>query len=229
MIRGILIDPEGVLFLPENGAVAFFNGQASRWADAAARGKGTEQELGLRLWFLYRTRPGDPGRMYSEIVSEFGLPEASRRFMLQEFERSFPRGPQLQPDARLTLGRLQRRGYRLGLVAEGTVREHAARLEGARLTEFWETTLITEAHGGGGLDRKLFGCALNCLGLGAEETVFVSAGTAAGFTPAQQAGLATFWVGEARNPLPPKTSFHLGRFGELPSALDVFEGLRAAS
>jgi FMN phosphatase YigB (HAD superfamily) len=179
MIRGILIDPAGVLFFPEE-----------------------EAEGG----FLSR----------KAVVG-------------QEGEHSWVAQPRLRPDARLTLGRLQRRGYRLGLVAEGTVRDQAYRLATTRLTEFWETTLISQEHGGAAMDCNLFGCALDCLGLTAEETVFVSAGAAPGFAAAREVGLTTFWVNEAGLQPPPYTLVQLGRFWDLTGSLDLFENVCVAS
>jgi FMN phosphatase YigB (HAD superfamily) len=114
-------------------------------------------------------------------------------------------------------------------VAEGTVREQAARLAATRLTEFWDATVITEAHGAAALDRDLFACALACLDLTAEETVFVGAGPAAGFAAARQVGLAAFWIGETGLRPPPHTTVHVGGLGELADALDLMEGRRAAS
>ncbi len=229
MIRALLIEPEGTLFLPNNGAEAFFKEQAARWSDAVASNCDDEARLASRLYGLYTENPKDPELVYGEFVREFGLPSAAARFLAQEYKHAFPRGPQARPEARATLGRLNRLGYRLGIVAEGTVREQAARLESARLIEFLETVLITEPHGRATLDRELLEQAIGCLGVTRADTLYVGASRRSGFEAAREAGIASLWIGEAQFSQPDFAAFRACRFRELPEMLDLVEAMREAS
>ena len=229
MIRALLIEPEGTLFLPNNGAEVFFREQAARWGDAVATDRGDEARLASGMYRLYLEHPKNPDRLYGEIVREFGLPLAAARLLAQEYAQAFPRGPQLRHEARATLGRLNRLGYRLGIVAEGTVREQAARLESARLIEFLDTILITEAQGRTVLDRELLEQAIGCLGVSRGETLYVGASRRSGFEAAREAGITSLWIGDSQFSQPDNAAFRACRFAELPEMLDLVETLRAAS
>jgi FMN phosphatase YigB (HAD superfamily) len=227
MIRAVLFEPEGTLFEPGYGAVRYFGALARRWVDAAGRGRQDEDAMARRLLAL-QAECGSSGEIYGRFVAEFGLPARARGVLEREHAEGWARMARALDGAGLVLDRLGRRGYQLGLVAEGGVREHAARLELAGWAERFDTLLVSEAQGTARVEAQVFARALDCLGLVAREVACVAATRARVLEVARAEGLHTVWVGGDFSQGISWSDLRLRRLDELVEALDGLEPVRAA-
>lgn len=99
----------------------------------------------------------------------------------------------LLPGCRDALARLKRR-YRLGLVTNGLERVQRSRLRVARLEPYFEVVVTSESCGFAKPDPRILRVALEALGVGPSEAMYVGDDLRIDGAAARAAGMAFVWV-----------------------------------
>jgi 2-haloacid dehalogenase len=100
----------------------------------------------------------------------------------------FCQGSHLNPGAVETLERLRGR-FKLGLVTNGETDSQRGRLQATGLDRFFDAVLISDEVGCAKPDPRLFALALDKLGVGAEEALYVGDSIEHDLAGAQAAGI----------------------------------------
>ena len=87
-----------------------------------------------------------------------------------------------------------RKDYQLALVTNGAPDLQREKIQGANLTQFFDTILISGEVGSGKPDCRIFELALDALGALPSETVMIGDSLARDISGAQRAGLKGIWL-----------------------------------
>jgi len=93
-----------------------------------------------------------------------------------------------------TTGELRRRGYKLGIITNGSVESQAAKLHESGLARLVDVALISERERIRKPDPRIFDRAAESLGVRAEECVFVGDNPEADVVGSLSAGMTAIWV-----------------------------------
>jgi putative hydrolase of the HAD superfamily len=178
------------------------------------------------LWALYRRGEIAQGALAHERFRRLlSLRSGSARRAGAVAERYLAhlsgRGDRL-PGCRPTLRRLRRR-YRLAVVSNGIDRVQRSRLKASSLTGFFDAVVTSESCGFAKPDPRILGAALEALGQGPEEAVYVGDDPGTDGAAAHAAGV-TFYLMDRGLPRPPgqrPPRRRLTRLAQLPEILNV--------
>jgi HAD superfamily hydrolase (TIGR01549 family) len=131
----------------------------------------------------------------------------------------------LLPGCRSTLGRLKRR-YRLGLVTNGLDRVQRSRLRVARLEGCFDVVVTSEACGFAKPDPRILRVALQALGVGAAEALYVGDDREVDGGAARAAGMRFVWMDRAGD-VPAEADADVPRVRALRDVVDLLGAERA--
>jgi putative hydrolase of the HAD superfamily len=188
MIRALLFDLDRTLADRDGSAARFFAGQAERRVDAARR-----TEFVARLLRLDDNGYGNKRAMYETVGAEFGLESEIATKLEEEFRADF--GAAMRPfaDTLAVLARLHGRGWRMGIVTNGTVRVQSAKIEAIGIGAYMQTIVISEAEGIKKPAGEIFRRALERIGAEAGETAFIGDNLVLDVEGARAMGMVPVW------------------------------------
>lgn len=162
----------------------------SSWEGLWARFLGSDPNLKrLRAW-----PPTYRCETWFRALTDHGIndlsfaEQLSRIFLVERRERHV-----LFCDTEDSLTNL-RKDYQLALVTNGAPDLQREKIQGANLTRFFDTILISEEVGSGKPDCRIFELALDALGTLSSETVMVGDSLTRDILGAQRAGLKGIWL-----------------------------------
>ncbi|HET7293538.1 MAG TPA: YjjG family noncanonical pyrimidine nucleotidase [Vicinamibacteria bacterium] len=157
-----------------------------------------------RLWERYRRAEIGAAELAVERFREYlaltGSDPRRGARLSRTFEGELKRRAHLHPGCRRTLRALLGR-FRLGVVTNGLTRIQHGRIRKAGLHRFFDTVVTSQACGVAKPDPRILTIALEALGVGPRDAVYVGDDPAVDQQAALAAGLAFVWVDRGR-PLP---------------------------
>lgn len=130
------------------------------------------------------------------------------------WRENFPRCNVEREGVTATLRELQRRGLVLGLISNGAPTQHV-KIDVMGLRAFFSVVIVSDDVGIKKPDRRIFEMALDGLGLGASEVVFVGDNPELDIAGATGAGIRAIWL-KCREEKPPDKDVEcITSFGEL--------------
>jgi HAD superfamily hydrolase (TIGR01509 family) len=174
------------------------------------------------LWAAYRRGEIAQAELeverFRRLLRALGVPEEEAGGLSHDFLTLLAgRGDRL-PGCRRLLAALRPR-FRLGVVTNGIDRVQQARLQAARLRPFFEAIVTSEGCGFAKPDPRILLTALQALGVGAGEAVYVGDDLAVDGAAASGAGMSFVWVDRGDpmprgQPRPRHRVTHLGQLAE---------------
>jgi putative hydrolase of the HAD superfamily len=135
----------------------------------------------------------DKQKVFQTLIMEFGL-SASIEGLVADFRQNAWRDCKTFPDAEGVLRQLRRRGYRLGIVTNGSIESQRAKLWSSGLVGLVEEVLISTEEKVKKPDVEIFVRAAERLGVRVEESVFVGDNPQTDIGGAHYAGMKTVWL-----------------------------------
>lgn len=165
----------------------------SSWEGLWAGFLGDDPNLAaLRKW-----APEYRREAWSAALEEHGIDDVSLAERLAEaFRQERRRRHIVFPDAENVLQEL-RREYRLGLITNGAPDLQREKIEGSGLAHYFDSITISGDVGVGKPDPKIFGAALDALGVEPEATAMVGNSLERDVAAAQAVGLKAIWLNRA--------------------------------
>ena len=134
----------------------------------------------------------DKLKVFGTLISEFSL-SCSAEQLTSDFRGHAWRYCKKFDGASDTLIQLRSRGYKLGIITNGTVEMQSAKLRESGLGSLVDVALISEQEGMKKPDPVIFMRAADRLGVRVEECVFVGDNPKADIWGAHHAGMKTVW------------------------------------
>ena len=187
-IRAILFDLDGTLLDRDASIEPFLREQCDRY------------KLDHLLFRKYCDRfielddhgYGDKQEVFRTLATEFGIPIDVDE-LVTDFRRNAWKNCQTFPGAVRALEQLRSRGYKLGIVTNGTAESQRAKLLDAGLVARVDEVLISEEEQLRKPDQRIFALAAGRLGVSAGECVFVGDNPETDIDGAYNAGMETVW------------------------------------
>lgn len=178
----------------------------------------------------YRVRPLDSRihvvrlALLSEGLDDARAEEIAGRSLRGYLDRLAP-----FPDSIETLEALRARGYRLGMVTNGSSDTQREKIARWKLERYFDEIVIESEFGRGKPDPGVFAKALAGTGAAPHEAWMVGDNLYADIGGARAAGIHSVWIHRERLPFPddPPAQPHrrIGHFAELRAALDGAAGV----
>jgi putative hydrolase of the HAD superfamily len=220
MIKAVLLDLDGTLFDRDTAVRGLFEEQYRVFGTelgGVAGGAFVE-----RLLELDAHGHADKRNVYLQLTRELGLNDAIGERLLANFRAIYTRFGAPFPDVLPTLSELRRRGLALAIVTNGRVDTQQGKIERLGLAPLVDAVLISDAEGVRKPDVKIFGRALERLGVEAAAAWHVGDHPVADVAGAQAAGLTAVWRYVPYWPEPATRTHTIRAFGELLPLLDSF-------
>jgi len=172
------------------------------------------------LWELYRqggiSQPDLARERFSRLLAALGAPlRLAPRLGTAYLDALSARGDRL-PGCRPVLRQLQSRGLVLGVVTNGIDRVQRARLTAARLLPHFEVVVTSEGCGFAKPDPRILEVALEALGVGARDALYVGDDVRTDGGAAAAAGVPFCWVDRGgAHPTSPRPRRRLEHLREL--------------
>ena len=131
--------------------------------------------------------------VFRVLIGEFSVP-ATTGELVADFRRNAWKNCRMFPGALDVLRQLRRRGYKLGIITNGSVESQAAKLHESGLARLVDVALISERERIRKPDPRIFDRAAESLGVRAEECVFVGDNPEADVVGSLSAGMTAIWV-----------------------------------
>lgn len=187
MIQAVLFDLDGTLINRDATVDQFVTDQHSRLnIDVPV------DIYRSRFCELDRGGYGDKNTVWSTLVTEFGIRSTSDE-LLADFRRNASRFSQLFPGTKEILRELRARGYRLGIVTNGTVELQDAKIQVTGLSTLVDVVLISEHEKLRKPDSEIFVRTAKRLGVDVSECLFVGDNPRADVVGAHEAGMKVAW------------------------------------
>jgi putative hydrolase of the HAD superfamily len=122
------------------------------------------------------------------------LPEHDPALLLQSFLATAWLEPKLFDDALHTLQTLEARGWRIGIVSNGSTHTQRAKIENTALRAWAEVSVISESFSCKKPDARIYHHALQMLGASAADSWFVGDCAVNDVIGASAIGMRTAWV-----------------------------------
>jgi putative hydrolase of the HAD superfamily len=135
----------------------------------------------------------DKHKVFRTLIMEFDLP-ASVEQLVADFRHNAWKDCKTFPDAERVLRQLRTRGYRLGIVTNGSIVSQRAKLLSSGLAELVEEVLISAEEKVKKPDVEIFVRAAERLSVRVEESVFVGDNPQTDIAGAHAAGMKTVWL-----------------------------------
>jgi putative hydrolase of the HAD superfamily len=136
---------------------------------------------------------GDRFQVYQTLIDEFALPLSVER-MVTDFRSHAWTDARTFPGTVPVLMELRHRGFKLGIVTNGTIVSQRAKLFETGLLAHVDEALISEEEKVAKPDPEIFTRAAEKLGLGVDECAFVGDHPANDIAGAHAAGMRTVWL-----------------------------------
>lgn len=163
---------------------------------------------------------------YGRIEESLSMPEGSGATLHAYFEEHFPEECVPMPNLEGTLDALIARGYRLGLITNGRASIQGRKLVGLGIRGRFDTEVISEVVGVRKPDPKIFGVALDAMGISPHEAAYVGDNPAPDIVGANRSGLMAIWRRDGVFE-PPKTAELV--IDDLSELLDHFSAADGAA
>jgi putative hydrolase of the HAD superfamily len=161
--------------------------------------------------------------MFQEIQKDLQWIEPPTLETIAEYwYRLSPKLMCLRPDVHETLGELQRRGLRLGIITNGKTAVQNATIDAINLRDYFSSIIISEASGFRKPDPQIFQLALSALNTAPENAIYVGDHPHSDVEGARNAGLQAVWfagVHPCSEDLPPP-QYQITRIAQLLSMFD---------
>lgn len=213
MIRAVLFDLDDTLLDRATTIDGFLPGQHQRYAAPHVPYSVYRQ----RFHALDRHGYGDKLQLFTTLVAEFALPTTAQ-VLLADFRQHAWRTCQLFSDARAVLAALRARGYRLGIITNGSSGSQRAKLHATGLQELVDVSLISAEEGVKKPEPIIFERAAQRLGVAHPDCLFVGDNPRTDIGGAAGAGFATVWCRRALpwpDQLATRASYTIGQLQEL--------------
>jgi putative hydrolase of the HAD superfamily len=132
-------------------------------------------------------------KVFQALTAEFDLP-ASAEELVTDFYRNAWNDCKTFADAVRVLRELRARGYRLGIITNGSIQSQRSKLRASGLNALVDAMLISEEERIRKPDPQIFIRAAERLGVGAQECAFVGDNPRSDVAGARGAGMKTVWV-----------------------------------
>jgi putative hydrolase of the HAD superfamily len=135
--------------------------------------------------------------VFTSMVAQFELAAEWAETLQRDYKSGFPSACVLFPDAAQTLSSIRERGFKLGLITNGSARMQSSKLECLALSSAFDTILISEAEGIHKPDPRIFHLALERLDTRPAHAVFVGDHPEVDVAGARAAGMRAVWRRDA--------------------------------
>jgi putative hydrolase of the HAD superfamily len=135
----------------------------------------------------------DRQQVFQALATEFALPVSAAE-LVNDFRQNAWKICVTFPDAREVLEQLRARGYRLGIITNGSEKSQRAKLLASGLLDLVDVALISEEEKIRKPDPEIFVRAAERLSVTATECVFVGDNPQTDIGGAHNAGMNTVWV-----------------------------------
>jgi putative hydrolase of the HAD superfamily len=190
-IEAVVFDLDGTLLDRRGSFERFVRGQWERHADVLQ--PVCQAEYVQAAIDLDRDGYAPRKELFAGMLERFDLPSELGETLLRDYRAGFPSACSLFPDAAQTLSSLRARGFKLGLITNGSVRMQSGKLKCLALEPAFDTVLISDAEGVSKPDPEIFRRALQRLDTLAERAVFVGDHPEVDVSGARGAGMKSIW------------------------------------
>jgi HAD superfamily hydrolase (TIGR01549 family) len=191
--RGILFDLDGTLVNRQNTLDVFANELATTYEEDLHDFDTTE--------FLHIIREADgkgyrpKEAVFQDVIQQLPWITPPTVEDLSDFwYTTYPKCAQPMKDAYDVLETLKTRGFKLGLITNGTERSQMGKIERLDLHAYFETIVISETAGIKKPDPEIFKMALNDLNLKASEAYYVGDHPTNDIAGAETIGITGIWL-----------------------------------
>ena len=188
MIRAILFDLDGTLLDRDASIEPFAREQYNRYK---LHHLPFEKYL-HRFIELDEHGYADKQNVFQPLIREFAIPITAEELVADFRQNAWKNCPTI-PGAAKVLEQLRSRGYKLGIITNGTVESQRAKLLGSGLLARVDEALISEEEQLRKPDQHIFALAAERLGVTATECVFVGDNPETDIGGAFNAGMKTVW------------------------------------
>jgi putative hydrolase of the HAD superfamily len=191
MIRAVLFDLDGTLLDRDASALSFVRNQHHRY----------HRELGHVAREAYVSRFVDLDArgyvwkdiVYQQLVVEFGISKLSWEHLLRDYEDRFHKHCKPYTELVESLDTLRRTGFELGVITNGYSEFQLANIKALGIEHFFSQILVSESEGVRKPEPEIFKRAVERLGVGPEEAVFIGDHPVNDIQAARNVGLKTIW------------------------------------
>ena len=131
--------------------------------------------------------------VFTSMVAQFELAAEWAETLRRDYKSGFPSACVLFPDAAQTLSSIRERGFKLGLITNGSARMQSRKLNARRFRPRFDTILISETEGIHKPDPRIFHLALERLNTSPAHAVFVGDHPEVDVAGARAAGMRAVW------------------------------------
>jgi putative hydrolase of the HAD superfamily len=135
----------------------------------------------------------DKHKLYTEIITEWGLASDLIPRLAEHFWTSYDEKCEVSRDTCVTLQTLRRKGLKLGVITNGGSERQQRKLNLLGISSWFDVILISEAEGVRKPEAEIFHRALARCGVEASETIFVGDHPDTDIRGALHAGLRAVW------------------------------------
>lgn len=164
-----------------------------KWAwDFAAHRDGSQSDVD---WLLESDRGGyAPRELFAtQIRQRFDLADSAER-IVEQLLFDHLQYLQFEPEIQYQLEEFRRRGWKIAVVTNGTMRQQTQKIRNLGLDALVDSVLISESENLKKPDRRIFERALQRLDQGVARSWMVGDHPVADIDGARQAGMLTGWV-----------------------------------
>ena len=150
----------------------------------------------FHCWFIELDERGyaDKQRLFEMLRTEFAIPVTVDE-LVADFRKNAWKNCKTFPGTQEVLVELRTRGYKLGIVTNGTVESQQAKVLESGLDALVDVILISEREELKKPDPRIFARAAARLGVSVADCVFVGDNPEADIRGARSAGMKTIWLG----------------------------------
>ena len=189
MIKAILFDLDETLLDRSASVELFLQDQYHRYRLLPL----AFEKYRARFMELDERGYADKQTVFQTLVADFGLPTSAEE-LTADFRQNAWKHCRTFSDTRDVLEKLRSRGYRLGIITNGSVEMQRAKLIESGLSSLVDVALISEQEKVKKPDPVIFARAAERLGVQAAECVFVGDNPTADVAGAHHAGMKAVWL-----------------------------------
>lgn len=217
-VAGVLFDLDGTLYDRDGAVRELASLQHAAFAEQLGP---VSKERYIERWLeLDAHGLGDKRSLHAVLARELGMSDAFGERLREHFQQTYPALGQAFPDVITTLAELRRRGLKLALVTNGTVRAQEGKLRRLAIEPFFDAVLISEREGVRKPEREIFERALSRLGVLPANAWHVGDHPLADVAGSSAAGLSAIWRYVPYWPEPASQAFTIQALGELIPLLE---------